>query len=239
MSTVVSRTDVTPEPTSSRGQSPPLVAVVGNPNTGKTTLFNRLTGQRARVGNYPGVTVDRRTGRARLASGDGAVTEAEIFDVPGCYSLSARSAEEEIAIDAILGWNGNARPNLALIVVDATQLVRNLYLVLQILELGVPAVVALNLVDEAGSSPPDARALSVLLGVPCVPISARSGAGVPDLEAALVAALAAPQPAPHLHIPYPHALLAHADRVVEALPAEWVASATTTHSRRALALWAL
>jgi len=111
--------------------------------------------------------------------------------------------------------------------------------VLQILELGVPAVVALNLIDEAGSSPPDARALSVLLGVPCIPTSARSGQGVAELEAAVAAALAAPQAAAHLHIPYPHALIAHADRIVEALPAEWVAAAHTIHSRRALALWAL
>jgi ferrous iron transport protein B len=166
------------EPRQARRGGLPLIAVVGNPNTGKTTLFNRLTGQRARVGNYPGVTVDRRTGKVRLAAAGGATVDAEVFDVPGCYSLSARSAEEEIAIDAILGWHGNAKPDLALIVVDATQLVRNLYLVLQILELGVPAVVALNLIDEAGSSPPDARALSLLLGVPCIPTSARSGEGV-------------------------------------------------------------
>ena len=213
--------------------------MVGNPNTGKTTLFNRLTGQRARVGNYPGVTVDRRSGRARLATGGGAPVEVEVFDVPGCYSLSAHSAEEEIAIDAILGWHGNQRPDLALVVVDATQLVRNLYLVLQILELGVPAVVALNLIDEAGSSAPDARALSLLLGVACIPTSARSGQGVAELEAAIVAALESPRPASHLHIPYPHALLAHADRVAEALPAAWIDTTRSAGSRRALALWAL
>jgi ferrous iron transport protein B len=217
----------------------PLVAVAGNPNTGKTTLFNRLTGQRARVGNYPGVTVDRRIGRARLASGVGGTRDVEVFDVPGCYSLSARSAEEEIAIDAMLGWNGNAKPDLALIVVDATQLVRNLYLVLQILELGVPSVIALNLIDEAGSNAPDAKALSVLLGVPCVPTSARSGRGVRDLELAVSQALEAPRPAPHLHIPYTHALIGHADRVAEALPPEWLAGTETVHHRRALALWAL
>ncbi len=217
----------------------PLVAVVGNPNTGKTTLFNRLTGQRARVGNYPGITVDRRSGRARLRGADGATREAEVFDIPGCYSLSARSAEEQIAIDAMLGWHGNEKPDLALVVVDATQLVRNLYLVLQVLELGVPAVVALNLIDEAGSSAPDAKALGVLLGVPCIPTSARSGEGIAELEAAVVAALERPAPAPHLHVPYPHALVTLADQVAEALPAEWTASAATVHQRRALALWAL
>ncbi len=225
----------------SRSRGLPLVAVVGNPNTGKTTLFNRLTGQRARVGNYPGITVDRRAGRTRLGAGSGGASmEAEVFDVPGCYSLSARSAEEQIAIDAILGWNGNDRPDLALIVVDATQLVRNLYLVLQILELGVPAVVALNLIDEAGESAPDARALSLLLGVPCIPTAARSGLGIAELEAALATALESPRPAAHMHIPYPHALVTHADRVAEALPAPWIESVHGgADRRRALALWAL
>lgn len=228
--------DDTPPPSLRAGR--PLVAVVGNPNTGKTTLFNRLTGQRARVGNYPGITVDRRSGRARFGSDDAAV-EAEVFDVPGCYSLSARSAEEAIAIDAILGWHGNARPDLALIVVDATQLVRNLYLVLQILELGVPVVVALNLIDEAGDAAPDAPALSVLLGVPCIATSARHGQGIAELESAVAAALRAPKAPPHPAIPYPHALLAHADRVAEVLPGEWLDAASTTASRRALAMWAL
>ncbi|HXC52302.1 MAG TPA: ferrous iron transport protein B [Candidatus Limnocylindrales bacterium] len=228
----------------------PLIAVVGNPNTGKTTLFNRLTGQRARVGNYPGITVDRRSGRTSLGSRGSTPIDAEVFDVPGCYSLSARSSEEKIAIDAILGWNGNPRPDLALIVVDATQLVRNLYLVLQILELGVRAVVALNLIDEAGDAVPDARALSLLLGVPCIPTSARSGQGVAELEAAVAASLQSPPAAPHVHIRYPHAVVAHADRVADAMPAEWlgddvaiecahVGSDQLVSRRRALALWAL
>jgi ferrous iron transport protein B len=217
----------------------PLVAVVGNPNTGKTTLFNRLTGQRARVGNYPGITVDRRAGRARFAAAGGSAIEAEVFDVPGCYSLSARSAEEEIAIDAILGWRGNARPDLALIVVDATQLVRNLYLVLQILELGVPAVVALNMIDEVGATPPDARALGVLLGVPCVPTSARSGQGLEELHAAVATALASPRAAAPPAIPYSQAVLAQADALAGSLPAEWTGGLRGRSSLRALALWAV
>ncbi|HEY2773250.1 MAG TPA: ferrous iron transport protein B [Candidatus Binatia bacterium] len=236
----------------------PLVAVVGNPNTGKTTLFNRLTGQRARVGNYPGITIDRRSGRARFAQRDGASLDAEVFDVPGCYSLSARSAEEQIAIDALLGWNGNPKPDLALIVADATQLVRNLYLVLQILELGVPAVVALNLIDEAGSSLPDAKALSLLLGIPCIPTSARTGQGMAELQAAVADALASPRTPPRPAIPYPQAVLACADRIATELPRQWldalspfpsiapgiaagVASgvAASAGAKQALALWAL
>lgn len=225
----------------------PLLAVVGNPNTGKTTLFNRLTGQRARVGNYPGVTVDRRSGRAKLRRPAEQPLEVDLFDVPGCYSLSARSMEEEIAINAILGWKGNARPDLALVVVDATQLVRNLYLALQILELGVPAVLALNMVDEAGAWLPDAVALSSLLGVPCIPTSARSGQGMEELEAAVASALCSPQRPRSLDIPYSPALLANADRVAEALPSVWTTADSaadptansTVERRRALALWAL
>jgi len=215
----------------------PMVAVVGNPNTGKTTLFNRLTGQRARVGNYPGVTVDRRSGRARLRSGSSAV-EVEVFDVPGCYSLSARSAEEEIAIDAILGWKGNPRPDLVLVVVDATQLVRNLYLVVQILELGVPAVLALNMIDEAGDEAPDPRSLGLLLGVPCVATNARLGAGIEELERVVAAALTAPTLA-RPRIEYAAELLADARRVAEALPQQWLAGKADDARAAALALWAL
>ena len=83
--------------------------LVGNPNVGKTTLFNRLTGERARIGNYPGVTVERRSGRLELADG----RKLEVVDVPGAYSLSARSAEEQIALEAVLGLDENPRPSLA------------------------------------------------------------------------------------------------------------------------------
>ncbi len=217
----------------------PMVAVVGNPNTGKTTLFNRLTGQRARVGNYPGVTVDRRSGRARLRrDGGAAAVEVEVFDVPGCYSLSARSAEEEIAIDAILGWKGNPHPDLVLVVVDATQLVRNLYLVVQILELGVPVVLALNMIDEAGEAAPDPQALGALLGVPCVATNARLGGGIEDLERVVARALTESAVA-RPRIEYAPELLADARRVAEALPQQWLVGCTDEARRTALALWAL
>ena len=215
----------------------PTIAVVGNPNTGKTTLFNRLTGQRARVGNYPGVTVDRRSGRARLRHG-GHVTAVEVFDVPGCYSLSARSAEEEIAIDAILGWKGNPRPDLVLVVVDATQLVRNLYLVVQILELGVPVVLALNMIDEAGDAAPDPRAIGAMLGVPCVATNARLGGGIDELERVAAAALDA-VPVARPAIAYPAELIEDARRVAEALPEQWLCGDADESRRMALALWAL
>lgn len=105
------------------------VALVGNPNVGKTTLFNFLTRQNARVGNYPGVTVERRSGRLASEGHGSPGADVEVVDVPGTYSLSARSAEEQIAISALLGLGGNPRPDLAVVVVDSGQLVRNLYLV--------------------------------------------------------------------------------------------------------------
>jgi ferrous iron transport protein B len=212
----------------------PLIAVVGNPNTGKTTLFNRLTGQNARVGNYPGITVERRVGSLRLGAGS-AASEVELVDVPGAYSLSARSGEEQVAINAILGLGGNPKPALALVVVDAGQLVRNLYLVLQLAELGVPMVVALNMMDEVRENPPSAQAISKLFGVPVVPVSARRGAGIDELQLALQAALSEP-PLPRLRIQYPQELRRDTDRVAEALPAEW---RSTVERARALALWAL
>ena len=114
----------------------PLVVVAGNPNTGKTTVFNRLTGSDQKVANYPGVTVERHTANLELANG----VVAEVLDVPGAYSLSARSREEELAIQTIAGLPPFEVPDLVVVVADATQLSRNLYMTLQVLELGVPVV---------------------------------------------------------------------------------------------------
>src|SRR5262245_44123698 len=162
------------------------VLLVGNPNVGKTSLFNRLARRNERVGNYPGVTVERRSAEMPLPSGRRVV----VSDVPGSYSLSARSSEEQIALQAILGWAGNPRPDLVVVVVDAGQLVRNLYLALQIIELRVPVAIALNMVDEAGDRAPSAEALEGLLGVRVVPTNARNGTGIRELAAAVEAELA-------------------------------------------------
>ncbi|MEZ4360641.1 MAG: ferrous iron transport protein B [Kofleriaceae bacterium] len=167
----------------------PMVALVGNPNVGKTTLFNALTGSFAKVSNYPGVTVERRTGVLRVG------TQAlEILDVPGTYSLVARSAEEQIAIDAVVGINGERRPDLVVLCADATQLARSLYILLQCQELGVRCMVALTMMDEAGASAPDPRRLSQALGCKVLAVDARHRKGK-DLEAlgeAMVRALQAP-----------------------------------------------
>ena len=114
------------------------VLLVGNPNAGKTTLFNALTGARAKVGNYPGVTVERRVGT--FTCGDRPV---ELIDLPGTYSLTARSREEQIAIEAVLGLDGRV-PDALVVVSDATALARSLYLAVQCAETGRPVVVALK-----------------------------------------------------------------------------------------------
>jgi ferrous iron transport protein B len=168
----------------------PLLLLVGNPNVGKTSLFNRLARRNERVGNYPGVTVERRTAEMALPGG----RRALVADVPGAYSLSARSSEEQIALQAVLGWADNPRPDLVVVVVDAGQLVRNLYLVLQLIELRVPLLVALNMVDEAGERAPDADALGQRLGVTCVATNARAGGGLDELQRAIAARLERPLP---------------------------------------------
>jgi ferrous iron transport protein B len=209
----------------------PLVLLVGNPNTGKTTLFNRLTGQNARIGNYPGVTVERKSGTSRLTG----QTPVEIVDLPGTYSLSARSAEEQIALWATLGQGQHPKPDLCVFVADANQLGRNLYLAVQLAELGVPLVVALNMIDEVADNPPSAEALSRLLGVPCVALSARRGTGVSALLAAIEGALQCPR-TPNLSIAYPEALLRDAELLTDSLPTSLRSNQTRD---RALALWAL
>ncbi len=156
-----------------------LVAVLGNPNCGKTTIFNGLTGLRQKVGNYPGVTVEKREG-VLLGHPD-----IRLLDLPGTYSLSARSIDEQIARDALLGRLADTpRPDAVLIVVDATNLERNLYLATQVLDLGVPAVIACNVMDllaEAGHRL-DVERLSALLGVPVVPTVASRGEGLDRLK---------------------------------------------------------
>src|SRR5690242_1327621 len=125
----------------------PTVALVGNPNTGKTTLFNALAGMKQRVGNYPGVTVETKKGK--LHHGE---RNFHLIDLPGTYSLAPRSPDEMVAVDLILGHQkGEARPDVVLAIVDASNLERNLYLTTQALELGVPVVLALNMIDVAES----------------------------------------------------------------------------------------
>jgi ferrous iron transport protein B len=145
----------------------PLIALVGNPNCGKTALFNRMTGSRQKVANYAGVTVERKEGRLLTPSGK----TVRILDLPGIYSLYPRSLDERVTCDVLAGRAaGEKRPDLVVCVVDATNLRRSLRLVLGVQRLGLPCVVALNMSDEAQARgiAVDAHALSEQLGIPVV-----------------------------------------------------------------------
>jgi ferrous iron transport protein B len=162
------------------------VALVGNPNAGKSTLFNALSGLRQRVGNYPGVTVEMKKGRF-----DAGGTDADLIDLPGTYSLAARSPDEMVAVDLLLGRRPEEpRPSVVVSIVDATNLDRHLYLTSQLLDLGTPVVVAVNMIDAARSQglTIDYAKLSAAIGVPVVPIQANNGTGVPELTKAIRAA---------------------------------------------------
>lgn len=155
------------------------IALVGNPNCGKTTLYNALTGSNQYVGNWPGVTVEKKEGIARL--GD---REVNIIDLPGIYSLSPYSMEEVVARDYIIGAEeGSVRPDTIINIVDATNIERNIYLTIQLLELERPMVMALNFMDEARKKGDviDVRRLSKEIGIPVVPISAKTGENLEEL----------------------------------------------------------
>src|SRR5688572_2548502 len=123
------------------------VALIGNPNTGKSTLFNALSGGRVRTGNYPGVTVEKKTGKAEFHG-----RQFTLIDLPGTYSLAPRSPDEMVAVDVLLGRQANeSRPDVVLCIVDASNLERNFYLLSQVLELELPTVVAVNMMDIAES----------------------------------------------------------------------------------------
>ena len=160
------------------------IAIAGNPNCGKSTIFNALTGLRQKVGNYPGVTVEKKTGRFFGSHGEA----MELLDLPGSYSLQVRSPDEAVARDVLLGrLPGTPRPDAIICVVDASNLERNLYLVAQMLELQIPVVVALNMVDvaEKNGLVIDLMALREKLGVPVIPMVATKGVGFIELRQAL------------------------------------------------------
>ncbi len=165
---------------------PPYVALTGNPNGGKTTLFNALTGVRAKVGNYAGVTVERKEGRLR---GGPSGKPIIILDLPGTYSLSPKSLDEQISRDVLFGLLPEIPPPSAVVViVDASNLERNLYYATQVIELGYPTVIALNMIDvaEENGHVIDAQELSHQLGVPVVPMVASIEQGVAELREQIV-----------------------------------------------------
>ncbi len=162
------------------------VVLTGNPNCGKTTLFNALTGLRAKVGNYAGVTVERKEGRM-LGVPPG--TNIQVLDLPGTYSLSPNSLDEQISRDVLLNRLPELPPpDLIVVVVDASNLQRNLYYATQVIELGHPTIIALNMVDvaEANGQHIDDKKLSELLGVPVAPIVASNGTGMVELNTEII-----------------------------------------------------
>src|SRR5947209_11087011 len=168
------------------------VALIGNPNTGKTTLFNALAGMRQRVGNYPVVTVETKKGHTTFAG-----RPFDLVDLPGTYSLAPRSPDEMVAVDLVLGQQaGEGRPDVLVSIVDASNLERNLYLTSQALELGVPVVVALNMIDvaEGQGLRLDGERLAKQLGVRVVPIQANKGRGLDRLRQAIADAADDPPP---------------------------------------------
>lgn len=183
-----------PDRECSEDAGPRAVALAGPPNSGKSTLFNRLTGLRQKVANYPGVTVEQRLGRARLDDGQ----EILLIDLPGLHSLTPRSEDERVARDVLTGQMRDCpRPDAVLLVLDSTHLARHLALAAPLLALGLPSMVALNMADElrGRGGAVDAEALSRELGIPVALISAENGEGLEAVREFLTRCGAAPTPA--------------------------------------------
>ena len=212
----------------------PRVLVAGNANSGKTTVFNALTGARAQVSNYPGVTVTRSSRRVTLADG----ASVEIVDLPGTYSLSAHSPDEQVAVDEVLGRRGDP-PDAVIVVVDSGALERGLYLVLQIAETGVPVIVALNMIDEAsaGGADFDAARLGAWLGATVVPTVASKGVGLDTLRAAIGATIDLAPRDDSAWTGLPARVEREVDTVTQAL--RDAGFGKTPAARRSWALWSL
>jgi ferrous iron transport protein B len=178
------------EPASPTPAALRTVALIGNPNTGKSSLFNALCGMNARVGNYPGVTVEQKVGRLI-----GSRLTVDVIDLPGTYSLAARSADEAVAVNVLTGtFPTQAKPELAVVILDAANIERNLYLFSQIYELGLPVLVVLNMWDrvDAEGITVEADLLSKRLGVPVVCTSANKRKGIELVREAIERLLLSP-----------------------------------------------
>ncbi len=166
------------------------IALVGNPNTGKSTLFNLLTGLNQKIGNFPGITVDKKTGYCKLS----ADKQAEVVDLPGTYSLYPKSRDESIVFQVLADKNNSSHPDLVVLVADATNLRRNLLLYSQVADLNIPVILALNMTDMAKKEGININIdeLSARLGVQVVAISARSKTGLEELKQAIANATSIP-----------------------------------------------
>ena len=225
-----SRTGRTATPAPKPGSpTPPYIVLTGNPNSGKTTLFNALTGLRAKVGNYAGVTVERKEGRLL---GVPATLNARVLDLPGTYSLSPQSLDEQVSRDVLLNRLPELpAPSAIVVVVDASNLQRNLYYASQVIELGYPTVIALNMIDvaEENGHQIDTGKLAGELGVPVQPLVASTGQGLAELREAILSSLqASPRAKPRQFSELPAPLKSEAETIAGLL-------AGAFHERRAQA----
>ena len=212
----------------------PRVLVAGNANSGKTTVFNSLTGARAQVSNYPGVTVTRSSRQVTLPNG----SSAEIVDLPGTYSLSAHSPDEQVAVDEVLGRRGDS-PDAVIVVIDAGAIERGLYLLLQIAETGVPVIVALNMIDEATAAGADfnTQRLGTWFGATVIPTVASKGTGLDELRTAIGDTLELAPRTESVWSGLPALIETDVERVTQALAD--AKFGRTPAARRAWALWSL
>src|SRR5580658_1347847 len=183
-----------------KGARPHVVAIIGPPNSGKSTLFNRLTGLRQKVANFPGVTVEHRMGRARLEPG----REVFLVDLPGVYSLNPRTEDERVTHDVLLGQMKDLpRPEAILLILDSTNLSRHLVLAAPVLSLGLPTLVILNMADDLArrGGGADSVELAEQLGTPVALVSASKGTGLDKVFQFLDGATAAPHKPPRVELP--------------------------------------
>ena len=212
------------------------VVLVGNPNSGKTTLFNALTGGAAKVANYPGTTVDRRSAPCRPAG----AFPIRLVDTPGAYSLYAKTRDEELAVQEILGLDGAEQPDGVVLILDALSLERGLYMLTLLLDFDVPVVVAVNMIDDARRRrfDVDLTALRETFGVPFLPIVARTGEGLDELRSTLEKELLEPSPPPGVGAWQDDRFRSLAAGL-EAVVGEHVPHMEEDGARRAFAVWAL
>ncbi len=205
---------------------PTVAALVGNPNAGKSALFNALTGARQKIANYPGVTVERKAGRLLLPSGE----PVELVDLPGSYSLSATSPDEEVTRKVIMGeQEGQAQPDVIVLVLDSSNLEQHLVFAQEVIELGRPTVVALNMVDlaERDGLTLDPAALESALGVPVIPTVAVRRRGLTELAVAIAEARDRSQA--HEAAPRPHVTLPERRMLAHQIASAAIISETAKH----------
>jgi ferrous iron transport protein B len=164
-----------------------IVALIGNPNCGKSSLFNHLTGLRQKIGNFPGVTVDKKVGFCKISDG----SDIQVIDLPGTYSLYPNSLDEQVVLEVLINQNHSDYPDLAVIVVDSSNLKRNLLLFEEVNDLGIPTVLALNMLDVANEIgiTVNTPKLEKILGIPVVEVNAREGIGLEGLKLTIFRAL--------------------------------------------------